>query len=364
MSFRTIALQATLLTVNLLAMSVLSSPSTARWYGASIAGVSVVVLVLSFLWTAPAYRRGPLRAVVWPVIIVAVPWLAGASRAGGLLWSPHWRAGIAHSDLDAVLTIVIGSTTAFAAIYLSSLVDAAYIRPLVSGRGRNAMMPCQSSLSERWKGLTARWLMHRLLATLGFILGLTVVVTITVKHWIVPNENQITAGGIAAAATLLAGFYLTRARSVIAFAPNPALHVGDAVELIDEGTQHVRRYYVQDVALEGIKLLELADGDRTPKKSDPIWPSHDRMLDLPDVLRVLRARKRFTPCGECASQCKRVNPYCRFKEEIDTAMQGAAHGPPAAATGGVRRWLDARLGVLRAMLTSSRRDNVQEEGSD
>ncbi|MGO9247581.1 MAG: hypothetical protein ACLP7W_03185 [Solirubrobacteraceae bacterium] len=339
MSFRTIAVQAILLIVNLLAMSVLSSPLTARWYGASIAFISVALLMLSCWWTAPTHRRGPLRAGIWPVIIVAVPWLVGTSHAGGLLWSPHWRAGIARRDLDAALTIVIGSTTAFAAIYLSSLVDAAYIRPLVSGRGRgcNAAMPCQSSMSERWKGLTARWLMHRLLATLGFVLGLTVVVTITVKHWIVTNENQTTAAGIAAAATLLAGFYLTRARSVIAFAPNPALHVGDAVELIDEGTQHVRRYYVQDVALEGIKLLELTDEDRTPKENDPIWPSHDRMLDLPDVLRVLRTRKRFTPCGKCAAQCKRVNPYCQFKKEIETAMCAAPHSPPDATTGDVRQ---------------------------
>jgi hypothetical protein len=330
MSFRSIALQAILLIVNLLAMSVLSSPQTARWYGASVALISGLLLALSLVWTDR--RQGLLQAAVWPAIIVAVPFLAGASRQGGLLWSPHWRAGIAHQDLDAVLTIVVGSTTAFAAIYLSSLVDAAYIRPLVSGRGRNVAMPCQSSMSERWKGLTARWLMHRLLATLGFVLGLTVVVTITVTHWVVPNENQTTAAGIAAAATLLAGFYLTRARSVIAFAPNPALHVGDAVELIDEGTQHVRRYYVQDVSLEGIKLLAITDRDRTTKANDPTWPGHDRMLDLPDVLRVLRARHRFRPCGNCTDACKRVNPYCRFKVEIEAAAQAAGEGPPPATS--------------------------------
>jgi hypothetical protein len=208
-------------------------------------------------------------------------------------------------------------------------------------------------MDARWKGLTARWFMHRLLATLGFVLGLTVVVTITVKHWVVPNENQTTAAGIAAAATLLAGFYLTRTRAVIAFASNPALHVGDAVLIIDEGTQHVRRYYVQDVALEGIKLLELTNEDTTRKVGDSTWPGHDRMLDLPDVLKVLRARDRFTPCGNCAAQCKRVNPSCRFRPEIEATL-GMRVNAPRAATRGPRRWLGVGLILIGGRLASLR----------
>ena len=70
-------------------------------------------------------------------------------------------------------------------------------------------MPCESSLHERWRSLTGIWLMHRLLATLGFVLGLTLVVTISVKNW-VQNIDQTTAAAVAAAASLLAGFYLTR----------------------------------------------------------------------------------------------------------------------------------------------------------
>jgi hypothetical protein len=365
MSFRTLAFQAFCVLVNLLAMSVLSSPPTARWYGAYVGGISIL-LMLGSLFSAPRNPPGRLlRAGIWPVIIAASPWLAGAGDAGGLFWSPHWRAGIAEEDLDSVLIILIGSTTAFTAIYLSSLVDAGYVRPLVSGRGRDPEMPCQSSLKDRWKRLTVVWLMHRLLATLGFVLGLTVVVTITVTRWIVPNDNQTTAAGIAAAATLLAGFYLTRARSVIAFAPNPALSVGDAVDLIDEGTDHDRRYYVQDVSLEGIKLLELPDGDATPKARQSVWPTHDRMLDLPDVLKVLRKRHRFTPCGNCAAQCKRVNPYCRFKTEIEDASRAdvkanATASPDGGATG-VRGWLAVALVLLGGILGSGGRTGVQRK---
>ena len=177
-------------------------------------------------------------------------------------------------------------------------------------------MPCESSLHECWTSVTGIWLMHRLVATLGFVLGLTLVVTLAVKSW-VQSIDQTTAAAVAAAASLLAGFYLTRARSVMAFSANPPLCVGDAVEVIDEQTEHVRRYYVQDVSLEGIKLLEVTEGDHSPKRCDPVWPSHDRMLDLPDALKMLRTRRRFGPCRGDQEGCKRVNPHCRHRPALE-----------------------------------------------
>jgi hypothetical protein len=358
MSPRAIAIQAFLVLLSLLALSILSSPPTARWYGGCLGALSILLLLFSRIRA----RGSVLLAGIVPLLLAASPWLVGARHPGGLAWSPDWRAGFTHGDLDSVLVILIGSTTAFTAIYFSSLIDAAYVRPLLAGRGRDrrmpgqsSLMPCQSSLDQRWTGLTAVWLMHRLLATLGFVLGLTVVVTITVKHWVVPNDNPTTAAGIAAAATLLAGFYLTRARSVIAFAPNPALSVGDAVELIDEGTHQARRYYVQDVALEGIKLLALSADDTSPKASDSVWPSHDRMLDLLDVLKALRARQRFTPCGRSLAQCKRVNPYCQFKPDSNA---GTAAGPDGDPTG-LRAWQAAALIGLGAMLAAGRHQGSQ-----
>lgn len=375
MSPRAIAVQAVLVAVNLVAMSVLASPMTARLFGICLAGLAVLVLLLSRV----RVKGGVFLAVCVVAVVALCPWLAAtelhqravaapanpavtsqhqAPRAAprstswvandGWVWSPRWRYGIAGGDREAVLVILIGSTTAFAAIFLSSLVDAAYVAPLMAGRWRSPKapgMPCQSSLDGRWKSLTAMWLMHRLLATLGFVLGLTVVVTITVKRWVVPNDNQTAAAGIAAAATLLAGFYLTRARSVIAFAPNPALAVGDAVELVDEGTNHVRRYYVQDVSLEGIKLLELSDDDTSPNAGPVFWPPHDRMLDLPDVLKVLRSRRRFTPCGHTLSTCNRVNPYCPFKDDAPLTPS-----PPSTTPTGVRGWLAAALVLLGAVV--------------
>jgi hypothetical protein len=327
--------------VGLTAMAVLSSPFTARLYGAAMA---LIILVLPAVGDRARDERTQgkewIGFALAALLVAGVPWLVGAerwepaatARSGGLLWDPRWRAGIAGEDLDSVLVILIGSTTAFAAIYISSLIDFVYVQPLMSGSGKGpagTRMPCQSSMHLRWKTVSRIWLAHRLFSTLGFVLGMTVVVAIAVTRW-VTDVDETTAAAVAAAATLLAGFYLTRARSVMAYLQNPSLWVGDAVEVIDEETSWTRRYYVQDVSLEGFKLIELPAGadDNTPKRHEPIWPSHDRMLDLPDILRLVRTRRRFLPCGDCPSRCKRVNPSCPLKDVDDHCRSEATAAVP------------------------------------
>ena len=314
--------------LGLAVMAVLSSPLTARIYGGAVA-----ILILLMVGISQLFKRGGKRVTEWvgagkqAFVIAVFPWLFAADRAaydhgwmrsGGILWDPRWRSGITHVDRDPVLVICIGLVTAITAIFLSGVVDRVLVLPLMRGEGKGppaTAMPCQSSTHRRWKHVSRVWLAHRLLSTLGFVLGMTVAVTLSVATWVVGDIDETTAAAIAATATLLAGFYLTRARAVMAYIQNPGLWVGDTVEIVDEGTNSTRRYYVQDVALEGAKLLEITDDDRTPRRDDGVWPSHDRMLDLPDVHRVVRGRRRFVPCEDCPSLCKRVNPECKFKEE-------------------------------------------------
>jgi hypothetical protein len=318
MSLTAIFWQGVLVLANLLAMSTLASPRTAAWFGVVIAALTLLGAFVA-VGLASTRPRWQVAVVVCVACAFVLSPLAVADTPHGWVVKVTWAGGIAASDEETVLAILIGSTVAFSALFLSSLVDFAWVLPQMSGStGSRAQMPCQSSLDPRWKGVTGNWLFHRLLAVLSFVLGLTVVVTLSTKQWI-QNIDQTTAAALAAAATLLAGFYLTRARAVMAYTRNPALWVGDQVSLIDEGTNNVRSYYVMDVALEGVKLLDLEKLPTERVRDDRGWLTHDRMLDLPDAPKLLRTRTRFPPCGDGPDGCKRVNPYCKWRTELEGA---------------------------------------------
>lgn len=325
MTARGIVAQAFVLVLTLVGMSTVSSTATARGFGLALAGLTLVLLTLGLVVTSRRSLWTILGVVSAAALLAFSPFAAGAAPADGWLWSPHWRSGIDDNDLTAVLAIFIGCVVAFSSLYLSSLVDFAYVIPLMRGLGRAGTgMPCQSSLSDQWLKVTKAWLLHRLAALLGFVAGLILAVTIAASSW-VQRFDQVVAAAIAAAATLLAGHYLARARIVIAFNRNPPLWVGDDIELADEATGATRRYYVQDIALEGVKLLALdEDGDFKSER----WPSHDRMLDLPEALPLLRRRRPFAACFEAGAGCKKVNPHCPCRQgETPQPLEGAQDPP-------------------------------------
>ena len=68
-------------------------------------------------------------------------------------------------------------------------------------------------------------------------------------------------------------------------------------------------YYVVDVSIEGVKLLQL-DEDGLPKGAAGKDPGrkHDRSLALVDVPRLLRFRGRFTGCDQVCSMANHNRP--------------------------------------------------------
>lgn len=262
------------------------------------AGALLALLLLAVNWRAIRIRRDGW--IAWTVI--ASPLLLAVGPCLALLEAPEVREGAPHHAI-AVLAITILGTTVFMALYLSSLVDWCYIFPRL--RGGTGIRPCTDSLNPYWRRITRIWLLHRLIATIALVAATVAVVAIAANEWVL-GLNQVVAAALAAAATVLAGFYLARLPFAVAIMVNPPLHVGDKIKLAEAFPLPAAcpDYFVSEVSLEGVKLVELDDGDvRTRPGPDR---SYDRMLDLTEIHKLLRARDTFAPCREC----KGVHPYC------------------------------------------------------
>jgi hypothetical protein len=126
----------------------------------------------------------------------------------------------------------------------------------------------------------------------------------------------------AAVAAALAIYFVNRIVTIGTLVSNPPIQVGDKITLAEEfGTGVTERpnYYVVDVAIEGVQLMELGPGDE-PRSSDA-ERSHDRSLDLRDIGRLLRNRDRFEGC---CTECCKVSKYCPL--EVGETINRAA-GP-------------------------------------
>jgi hypothetical protein len=248
----------------------------------STVGALLGVLLLAVNW------RSLVPVGVSPLILIAGPCFA-------LLRVPEVREGAPEHTL-AVLAITVLAATMFLLMYLSSLVDWCYVLPRL--RGGTGRRPCTDSLDPYWRQLTRTWLLHRLIATIALVAGTIAVVAIAANEWVL-GLNQVVAAALAAAATVLAGFYLSRLPYAVAMMVNPPLQVGDKVQLAEafQLPAVCPNYFVSEVSLEGVKLVELDDGDSRARPNPHC--SYDRMLDLTDV-------HKLTPCREC----KGVNPFC------------------------------------------------------
>jgi len=265
--------------------------------------MAAVAAFLAFLllvanWRVIRIRRDGWIAwlvIVSPLLLIVGPFLA-------LLETPEIPEGAPDHAL-AVLAITILGTTVFMAMYLSSLVDWCYVFPRL--RGGTEKRPCTNSLDPYWRRVTRIWLLHRLIAAVGLVAATVAVVAIAANEWVL-GLNQVVAAALAAAATVLAGFYLARLPYAVAMMVNPPLHVGDKIQLAEPFPLPAAcpSYFVSEVALEGIKLVELGEGD-VRVRPDP-HRSYDRMLDLTEIHKLVRVRDAFSPCREC----KGVHPYC------------------------------------------------------
>lgn len=267
--------------------------------------------------TKPAATSSALkRARPGPLLIVA------AICAVALVPAP-----LHESSRDVEIAAAL--TTAFSATFVSTLVDWFYIAPMLRQGHNEELMLCRSSLGRQWRSVTRVWLFHRLGAMLGFVLGLVAVVTLLASSLIGLDHglDQVAAGAIAALTTVLAGFYLARARDVIAFALRPAFHVGDKIKLAgDDEKERDRAYFVVDVALEGVRLLEVQGKDDTVPDQMQAWRQHDRILDFSEAAKLVRCRRRFEPCRRL--ECKRVNAYCPHNQTAPSVDGAGSHSQP------------------------------------
>lgn len=293
--------------------------ATAGMVLVALLGLPTVCAVLALLATVGA---GALLVAYWPATegevagragwerpavtatICALPLVAAAfallvdegtlhAAAGGSLWL--WRG------------LAIDATVIFGVFYLSSLVDWCYIVPRLCGLGAVAGLPCQSSTMAQWFSVTRVWLAHRIAAYLvGRVGGLTALGMLAARFH--PQLNDSAVSAIATIVAALIVYYVNHVLPIGGLVTNPPIQVGDKVILAEEygtGVKNRPVYYIVDVAIEGVKLLELDEHDQPFGAG--LDRGHDRSLGLADVGRLLRSRQRFHGCDQ---KCCRASKYC------------------------------------------------------
>jgi len=331
------------------------SPTAAIFQGFSV-GLAIAV-IFAFGWVCEA-----AGLLVGAVLLVLAPYLMGrsarkqaADREGPapveveahakisvailllifplLLVALILGAGfidIAESSHRAVvLAMLVIATVMSYLVFFSTLTDWFYVLPHLRG-GCGTI--CATSLEGVWRGVTRVWLMHRAFATLGQIAGATALVALAANSWVRPLD-EVVAGVIAGVATIIAGYYLTRAAPLLAIAINPPVQVGDTIEIAEEFTVHkpedLREYFVVDVALEGVKLLQVQEDDRVPRDGPDARRTHDRTVDVMEISKLLRGRRAVRPCRE---RCQRFTEHCACESAwLPAVDEASAAGASEAA---------------------------------
>lgn len=246
--------------------------------------------------------------------------------------------------------IALAAVCITGSVHLSALVDWGYIRLRLRGVLGDRVLPCQRNESTNWDLLTRLWLGHRLAAYVIVRTGLVAIIglaaaglqptddkgTADSADAVITQPSAVIVGAIGAAVLV---FFLNRLLPVATLVSNSRVQVGDRIVLAEEfGTGVAQRpvYYVVDVAIEGIKLLELDDAGhpRGAAGRDP-RRGHDRSLSLADVPRLLRFRSRF---NGCAVVCSRASHNCprAFGEPVMIGPSEQVDRVPGEASEGTR----------------------------
>jgi hypothetical protein len=268
--------------------------------GIATAGLAAIIWVVNL--PAQLKQENGGSPAVPPIIAATVFALPFVARH----WTPRHPLGtpgeFGRDHTYAILAMTVLACAIFSVMWLSTIVDRCYVLPrLAGGRGKR---PCTHSLDSCWRLLTRLWFLHRLFAAVTLVASTIAIVTIAANEWVL-SLNQVVAAALAAATTVLGGFYLTRLPFAVAMIANPPVNVGDKVLLAEMFPQSDRPpyYYVSEISLEGVKLVELHGDQRTRRRSGR---PYDRLLDLGDIHKLLRIRDAFAPCGSC----KGVNVHC------------------------------------------------------
>ncbi len=272
-----------------------------RVAAAAIAGIALLCGLSLLLSSSIRFHRDR-ASTSWRPFLCSFPYGIAGIGFGAALTRPTRALG-GQASAEVVYAITLLAAVAAGAILLSSLIDWYYTTPSLRADER----PCNSSLDGRWRNLTRVWLLHRVIASLLLVGASIGIVALAANHW-VTNLNEVVAAALAAAATVLAGFYLTRFPFAMGFLINPPLQVGDKIWLAEPFPLPARTppYYVVDISIEGVKLRELSDnGAGAATDGDQ---SHDRVLELTEAHKLIRRRDAFAGCT--STTCAGVNPYC------------------------------------------------------
>lgn len=300
--------------------------SAAAFGGAQAAAVSLATsaflvsgVSIAINWRLVWNKRpsAPPRAAERTLVFIAVgavwiaPLVAVLLRGTPLLASTRMEIDrYTPINAGAVWTIradLIAVAVATVAICLASVIDWSYTRPRLSGGLDGLALPCQQSTARRWRTFTALWLLNRIVAY--GIVSLALAAAVVIAAWTAFVKLPASTGPVIAAGVgVLVVYYFNRIASVLSVALNPPLQIGDEVVLAEEygtGVDTRAIYYVVDISLEGVQLLEL-DGSGAPLPHGATRV-HDRTLELKDIRRLLRSRRRFSGCKLA---CAGVNRYC------------------------------------------------------
>jgi hypothetical protein len=261
---------------------------------------------------------------------------AVSAQPGNKLKSIKQPSGPNHGPVVLAMTLI--AIVSAALIFLSGLIDWFYVRPHLRGTMGSV---CTTSFESRWRSVTRIWLMHRAAATLGPIAGVTAIIALTANTWIRPID-EVVAGAIAAVATIIAGYYITRTAPLLAIAINPPVQVGDVIEIAEEFNVYkpgvLREYFVVDVALEGVKLLRVGRNDAVRRTGRDADRTHDRTIDVTDIAKLLRGRRPVQPCPQACQklteQCACATPYhppSKEHEQKTASEADSSDGQEAAA---------------------------------
>jgi hypothetical protein len=242
------------------------------------------------------------RVVIWcllaPLLLAGIAAALVRGIGVGPLYGHH---------LAPYRGMAITAAATVAALYLSSLTDWCYVTPRLRGLGVVTALPCQTSTTAVWRTLTRIWLAHRIAAYAMLRVGIVALLAfgLAAAHPKLSSFEDSVAVTVAAAVVL---YFVNRIVTIGTLVSNPPIQVGDKVILAEEfGTGVLERpvYYVVDVAIEGVQLMELGRGDHPSSRLAE--STHDRSLDLLEISRLLRNRERFEGCRE---KCCKANRYC------------------------------------------------------
>lgn len=201
---------------------------------------------------------------------------------------------------DETSSLLVGAAALFTVILASSIVDWYYIRPRIDGVVGTPS--CRSSGSDRWKGPTRWWYLHRGIATLAYI-AYALLVALVVMLMLV-REHPAAAGviggvgGIASLLLIFAGKYRAQLPTVAQFVLSPAYCLGD--DLSYEAGRWAGRGFVLHVAVPVTKLVPLDQfGHPT---GVPFVERKNSDLGEAD----LTSRRTIA----CDKSCVRLNPEC------------------------------------------------------